>query len=291
MQTDEEISRIAPQKTLTSAKGTTDRLNPLTNWTQYYKTCTMARSIQLGFETEIYLPEELCTMHWLLNMFCQSQCDRLGHIERFLFDRMKTLTQARDSRYVVETLASQDWIKSLRHLWETNRLLSLALYRFYGILIASGIIRPPKRDYANEQLLWDARMKSYLTIANDPIPSLQEFKRASSEIKGLTSTCADVNDNIKQARQHLAEMKQMTPQQAKYVGTEEQWKREMKQLETTCVATAVQTSQLLKLAEKRGGEAAANADGGLNDTIEAVIPDPTKRYHLWWIVPVLKERK
>ncbi|KAI7708527.1 Mak10-domain-containing protein, partial [Hortaea werneckii] len=289
MQTDEEISRIAPQKTLTSAKGTTDRLNPLTNWTQYYKTCTMARSIQLGFETEIYLPEELCTMHWLLNMFCQSQCDRLGHIERFLFDRMKTLTQARDSRYVVETLASQDWIKSLRHLWETNRLLSLALYRFYGILIASGIIRPPKRDYANEQLLWDARMKSYLTIANDPIPSLQEFKRASSEIKGLTSTCADVNDNIKQARQHLAEMKQMTPQQAKYVGTEEQWKREMKQLETTCVATAVQTSQLLKLAEKRGGEAAANADGGLNDTIEAVIPDPTKRYHLWWIVPVLKE--
>ncbi|RMY26747.1 hypothetical protein D0866_10645 [Hortaea werneckii] len=291
MQTDEEINRIAPQKTLTSVEGTTDRLSPLTNWTQYYKTFTMARSIQLGFETEIYLPEELCTMHWLLNVFFQSQCDRLGHIERFLFDRMKTLTQARDSRYVVETLASQDWIKSLRHLWETNRLLSLALYRFYGILMASGIIRPPKRDYANEQLLWDARMKPYLTIVNGPIPSLQEFKRASSEIKGLASTCADVNDNIKQARQHLAEMKQMTPQQAKYVGTEEQWKREMKQLEATCVATAVQTLQLLKLAEKRGGEAAANPEGGLNDTIEASIPDPSKRYHLWWVVPVLKDRK
>ncbi|KAI6958905.1 hypothetical protein KC355_g12909 [Hortaea werneckii] len=146
--------------------------------------------------------------------------------------------------------------------------------------MASGIIRPPKRDYANEQLLWDARMKPYLTIVNGPIPSLQEFKRASSEIKGLASTCADVNDNIKQARQHLAEMKQMTPQQAKYVGTEEQWKREMKQLEATCVATAVQTLQLLKLAEKRGGEAAANPEGGLNDTIEASIPDPSKRYHL-----------
>ncbi|KAI7332001.1 Mak10-domain-containing protein [Hortaea werneckii] len=291
MQTDEEIHRITPQKTLTSAKGTADRLNPLTNWTQYYKIFTMARSIQLGFETEIYLPEELCTMHWLLNVFCQSQCDRLEHIERFLFDRMKTLTQARDSRYVVETLASQDWIKSLRHLWETNRLLSLALYRFYGMLMASGVIRPPTRDYANEQLLWDARMKSYLTIVNDPIPSLQEFKRASSEIKDLNSTCADVNNNIKQARQHLAEMKQMTPQQAKFVGTEEQWKREMKQLETTCVATAVQTSQLLKLAEKRGGEEAANADGGLNHLIEAVIPDPSKRYHLWWVVPILKERK
>ena len=289
-QTDEELHHISPQRTLPGQDGKQVRLNPLTSWTRYYKTFVMARTIQLGVETEIYLPDELCMMYWLLSILSERQCQRLQHVEGFLIDRMRALTKSRNSRYVAETLASQDWIQSLQHLWNATRLMSSALYRLCGILMDAGVLQPLKRDYAQSELLWDARMKPYLNISHDPIPTLEDFQRSRKELGSLKTSCAAIDESIKEAKRRLAEVKVMSPQQAKYFGTEEQWKREMKQLETTCVATAVQTTQLLRLAEKHDKKD-PELDDNLKGIVEAAIPEPGKRYHLWWVVPQIKERR
>jgi len=290
METDEELNRIAPQRTLPGKNGASARLNPLTSWAKYYKVFVMIRTIQLGFETDIYLPDELCTMQYLLSVFAHQQCSRLDHIERFLLERMKGLTKSRNTRYVAETLDSQEWLKSLHLLADVTRLMALALWRLCGILVAVKVIETPKRDYAQEQMLYDARMKPYLNISNDPIPSLEDIQRARKNIHSVSSTCISIEQDVKEAKSRLAVVKQMTPQQAKYVGTEEQWKREMKQLETTCVGIAVQTSQLLRIADKHGKKDAKDGES-LKGLIEVSMPSPGKRYHDWWVVPQLKEGK
>lgn len=78
--------------------------------------------------------------------------------------------------------------------------------------------------------------------------------------------------------------------EARYQGTEDQWKEELKQLETTCVAIAVQSSQLLRLAEKRGMEKVEGSPS-LRGVAEAASVPPEGRYHKWWDVPILKEVK
>lgn len=289
-ETDEELHRISSQRSLPGPEGTPVRLNPLTSWTRYHKISIMAKSIQLGFETDIYLPDELCAMYWLLGTYSLTQSSGLKHIERFLLDRMKTLTKARNSRYVAETLASQDWIRSLVLLWETTRLLAVALANLCGTLMDLDVISPPARSYAQERLLWDARMKPYMTLVHDPVPSIDEFHRTRQGTGDLSTACEAVDQGIKTAKQHLAEVKKMSPQQAKYLGTEEQWARELKQLETTCVALVVQTSQLMKISEKHGKKEARKGDS-MREVVEVSLPEPAKRYHLWWVVPQISERK
>ncbi|KAK4542706.1 hypothetical protein LTR36_006278 [Oleoguttula mirabilis] len=292
IRTDEELNRLAPREAMPNKSGAKVQLNPLTTWTKFYKVQIMARTIQLGFETEIYLPDELCTMYWLLSVFAHHQCSRIEAIERHLLVRTLSLLDhpQQNSRYAAECMASRDWLRSLHLQWDATRMMALALWRLCGILMAVRIIEAPKRDFAQDQLLYDARMKPYLSVNNEPIPSLQDLDRARQNIKSVEVTCKSIEMDVKEAKAHLAEVKMMSPEQAKYVGTEEQWKREMKQLETTCVAIAVQASQLMRIAGKHGKKGAQEGDS-LKETVEASIPPPEKRYHGWWVVPQLKERK
>ena len=132
-------------------------------------------------------------------------------------------------------------------------------------------------------------MKPYLTVINDPIPTLNDLHIAQKEAGlHIPSTCDDISYLIQQAKSSLASLKQLTPEQGRYIGTEEQWKREIKQLETTCVAIAVQISQLARIAEKHGVKDASVEDG-LTGQIEVTVLPPEKRYHRWWIVPQIRE--
>lgn len=287
MRTDAELSQIVRPTTLHDERHGETTLSPLTSWVRFQKLQIMAWTVQLGFETDIYLPDELCMMYWLLSVLTHRRCKLLEHIERFLVeDRMKALNKTRNTRYIADCLTSQDWLRSLHAQANVQRLLALALWRLTNLLMAVNVIRPPKRDYAQERLLWDARMKPYLCVSNDPIPALEDFKQATTGT--VEKTCRSVEMDIKDAKAQLSELKQMTPDQAKYVGTEEEWKKEIKRLETTCVAIAVQSSQLLRVCAKHGRTSAGVGDE-LGDIVSISIPPPGSRYHAWWAVPQIKE--
>ncbi|KAK1070140.1 N-alpha-acetyltransferase, non-catalitic subunit [Friedmanniomyces endolithicus] len=292
MRTDAELDSITPGVVLARE----DRpgqvaLNPLTSWVKYHKLQTMAWTIQLGFETDIYLPHELSMMYWYLMNFARRRCKLVEHIERFLAARRKRLASSRDARQDDEVVASQEWLAVVRKQADLTASLSSALWQLSELLMTLGILRPPKRDYAQEQLLYDVRMKSYLGIAHDPIPTLEEYKSATQSNHSVEETCININSTIADAKACLAYLKKTTPEQGKYIGTEAQWKREIKQLETTCVAVAVQTSQLRRVADKHGMLMSIARDQSLKEVIEVSIPVPGSRYHDWWVVPQIRERK
>lgn len=128
-------------------------------------------------------------------------------------------------------------------------------------------------------------MKPYLNITNDAIPTALDFDtaRRAHARRSTTSVVQDIETDIKRAKALLAEVKKVRPLEGKFVGTEEQFRKEIKGLETTCVAVAVNSSQLGRLAEKFGGE-----EGALGGKVECVVE---RRWAEWWVVPVLKEKK
>lgn len=132
-------------------------------------------------------------------------------------------------------------------------------------------------------------MKPYLSVTNDIIPSSEDFSAAqkrplhaqSKSDKELTQKSSDdIESKIKACKALLVDLKKIGPEEGKYVGTEEQYKKEMKRLETTCVAIAVNVSKLRQLVEKHG----ENGMGG------RVACEMSRRWHEWWVVPMLKEK-
>ena len=255
----------------------TESLQPLTSWTKFHKLRIMAWTVQLGFETEIYLADELGNMYWFLSRLCDRRSRLIEHIRDFMTKRMSSLKEKGSAE---ECLEATEWLKVLYDQTEIARLMSEALWKLYTLLTAENVISVPNRDFATPQLLYDARMKPFLRVANDAIPSVKDFEEARRQVESVDSTCKTIDEHIKAAKGLLAAVKKLTPEQGRYVGTEEQWKKEIKGLETTCVAIVVASLQLLRAREKYGQDE-------LSEHLECT---PEKKYSDWWVIPILKER-
>ena len=277
-QVDAKLSAAASSLKIQKKKtGRFVTLEPLTSWTKFYKLRIMTWAVQLGFETEIYLPDELGKMYWYLMQLSRQRSQLIGDIDEYTSLR-KQHTQEKNT--AAECLTAIQWYQSLYDYATITTLLSLALWKLYTLLAHTNIIIPPKRDFAKSQLLYEARMKPFLSVVNDSVPRHQDFEDAGLQTDSIESTCKDIDGSLKAAKSLLAGLKKLTPEQGRFVGTEDEWKKEIKQLETTCVAIAVATSQLLMASGKYG-----------QDKLEGVMEcRPEKRYHDWWVVPMLKEK-
>lgn len=217
-------------------------------------------------------------MYWYLSQLAANQSQLIQHIEHHLKDRMKRKPVA-----MADCLASQAYLNSTRLLSNASQALASALSTFLFHLQALDIIASPKRDFSKQQLFYEARMKPYLSVSNDRIPSASEFEKACKAHTGrpMSQVCHAIDADIKRAKGLLAELKKVSPREGKFVGSEEQSRKEIKGLETTCVAVAVNASQLGRLVEKHGEDA-------IGGKVEVSME---RRWHEWWVVPVLKEKK
>jgi hypothetical protein len=255
------------------------QLDPLTSWTRFHKLRLMAWTVQLGFETEIYLSHELAGTYWFLSFICQQQMALIEHILRFTQERTK---RASNQNTLTDCLLAEEYLRSLHSWSEATRLLAEALWKVFTLLKSLDIISTPKREFADRQLLYETRMKPFLPVINSPIPAAVDFEAATQQHASLEETCLEIDDLVKQAKTVLAGLKKLLPEQGRFVGTEEEWKAEVKGMEASCVATAVAASQIRRAKEKAGGE-----EDTLRNRIEVKVE---KRFAEWWPVPVVKER-
>lgn len=276
-------------------------LRPLSSWAKFNKLRVISWTIQMGFETEIYMKDEvsysvpllkplvwrdtnvdlfpqLGNMYWYLSQLTASQLQLIQHIEHHLKDRTNRRHTA-----LTECIASQLYLTSTMMQADATQALASALSLFFNHLQNLNIITSPKREYAKQQLFHEARMKPYLSIINDRVPSTSDFEnqRRANEGRPTSEICHQIDAEIKRAKAFLGELKKLGPEEGKFLGTEELFKKEMKALETTCVAVAVNASQLGRLVEKFGEE-------GLKEKVECAME---RRWHEWWVVPVVKEKK
>lgn len=281
---DEQLERITATQRLDTALGKGSLLNPLRTWARFYKLKIMSETVLMGFETEIYLPDEIGPMYWYLSLLLQQRQELLSHIRIFTTARQAKLLAQPKSHLLLECVDSLGWYKVIEAELSIFQHLATALWQVFAILKQQGLITTPCRSFATPDLLFEARMKPYLVVKDPAPPSREDFASASiTTSDAVDQALASTNTEIKLARKHLNTLKAMTPQSVRCVGSETYWHKEVKQLETTCVALSVLNTQL--------SNAVKASQGDLNRTHSIVLPPVNKRYHPWWVVPQLKAKE
>lgn len=299
---DQELYTIVAPRQFPDETGRMHTLSPLSAWVRHYKLQILEWTIQLGFETDLYLPDEMCDMYILLEANAEARAHHLQTLEQVAIDRVRRLLSSNPGGSLPQAVradidyieSSRGWIESMRHKTMATRLLSVSLGSLYALLEHHDIIDTKAKPYEEAQLRYDARMKPFLSMVNDPQPGLDYFDKMKKQMTSglvsigqppsLPSTIEAINGLVKETKKQLTALKNTQPHEGKYVGTEEQWKKDIKSLETVCVATSVTVSQLSRIWEKCGQKS-------LKDLIEVTFPPPGKRYHDWWVIPQIKEKK
>jgi hypothetical protein len=287
---DEQLNNVvAPRKFKDDGIWVT--LAPLSTWTRFYKLQITEWIIQLGFETDLYLPSELCSMYILLGSYSDMRESMLRLLEKFARRRLEDLKKSGNTRYIEQCKSSLDWYRSSIALAAGTVGIAYALHHLYLLLQQTKVIDVTPKPYEEAQHRHEARMKPLLNLVNDNGFTLEHVTsmKENSSAPTIDEACERARKQIQIARMQLSELKIATPTQAKYVGTEDRWKRQLKSLETVCVAVTVTISQLARICEKHGKQK-VDSEADLSDLIEVTLPPPGKRYHDWWVVPQLKEK-
>lgn len=278
--TDAQIAKVVPNLTM-QYQGKTQHLNPLSSWSKFYKLRVMAWTVQLGFETDIYLDDELPGMYYFLSWLYQHQDDLILHLLRFTRERGIPLAARHGTPGLAGNWLSEEYLASLHCLAEVWQRLAEALWKVFTILTHVGVVAAPRRDFAVHQLLFDVRMKPFLAVTRDPIPRVGQFLAATQLDKPVEQVCEDVEKIVKDPRLTtlLSDARCTHPENGKFAGLEEQWDSEIKGLKATSVAIAVAVSQIKRVCGEHGEEK-------VKERLECRVE---RKYALWWAVPVLKQ--
>lgn len=288
--TDKELHEMCATRRVQEV-GASQVSTPITFWIRSHKLQIMEWVVQLGFETDLYLPDELANMYAVLNTIADSRRELLRDIDQSVRSRVASLRSTGNREYLVQAETSAKWLKSLVAQSSVTLAVGNAMCDLYSLLEQLRIVKTSPKPYQDEQLRYEARMKPLLGLLFDDIADLSTLnKRKSLQAKSVAQVCSRIGTWIKTARAHLNELKTMSATQAKYVGTEERWRLEIKSLEKVCVATSVASAQLEGTCKKHG-KLDARVGDDLGHLIEMTIPPPGKRYHDWWAVPQLKEKR
>ncbi|KAF2162062.1 hypothetical protein M409DRAFT_69297 [Zasmidium cellare ATCC 36951] len=288
---DEQLNEIVVPRLMQDVSGNLHKHCPLSTWTRIHKLQMMIWVIQLGFETDLYLPDELREIFTVLQHLTRTSLSCLIEMELFVVKKLQLPEAGKLSREDREQCrSSSEWIKSLSLQDQVNVTLASLLSSFCTTLQDLALIDARPKPYSQAQHRYEARYKPFLGLQWDSVPGLEDLERQGRadliiNLSEIQQICSSYGEAIKTTRGMLNELKGTNPTQAKYVGTEDEWKKNIKSLETTCVAISVAASQLQRICEKHPGKL-----DRLGEVAEVSFPPPEKRYHIWWVVPQLKEK-
>ncbi|KAI1381094.1 Mak10-domain-containing protein [Hypoxylon crocopeplum] len=304
----EEIDQLLQvaldEKPLVTERGEVGYALPLSSWAYLYKLRQMEWIVQLGFELNVYQPDELAGMYWYLNYLAKTRAQHGDRIKSFI---MRNLNDARYSppskgsssvdqsppRRAAQytALKEREYMQSLAYL-RVTMLDAACTWEFadglcclYTALQRLDLVRPPSRPYASDTLRYDLRMKPFMHIALPALPTFDEFTRATLQPETTTYELLKYAENaVGGARKGYEALSKMSDAQAFSVNAHPRWVANTKNCLRAAIAAGVAVSTLQRAFEKAGGR---EDGGGLELGLRVEMPTSEKCYHDWWIVPKL----
>jgi hypothetical protein len=173
---------------------------PLSSWIYHHKLHQMEIIILMGFELSIYASDEIPKLYWHLSQILAvhiSHLDRMSHFADQIGDSV-----AISNHDTQDEIATTEREACLRELFrEYARLkaieaLALALHLVYVFLLRNGLILRPPRQYNDDQLRYELRMRPFLNISvPEPMP-FEEYQEAA-----VLSNLADMDILDRASRQ------------------------------------------------------------------------------------------
>ena len=289
----EEIDQILYQKTQEllgrgqqdlSPSTTSADLNmwPLSAWTYFYKLRQMEWIVQLGFELEVYQPDEFAGMYWYLNYLAKLRLECAPRIKSYIATRADELRAQPPDR--ADPAAEKQLQRALSFVrlslldaavtWE----LSDALSSIYTVLGRLGLVRPPQRPYGNDELRYELRMKPFAQIG---IPELPSARTLAAQVAQPESSSEDILAAASRAlagtKRGFESLSRLSAEESFTVESHAWWLASVKRGLKSCIAMGLVVTTLQQAVQrvKDGGEV----------KLKAEVPTPDEAYHEWWIVP------
>ncbi|KAH7117610.1 amino-acid N-acetyltransferase-like protein subunit Mak10 [Dendryphion nanum] len=300
---DEDISRVLAELQLED----TVMPIPLTTWVWHKKLWMMSQTLLLGFEQDIYLPDEYASMYYFLSCISARRAELLSTMSTHFSTRiMQIQSDPSISATTIEDVAKDHaHITYLLHESHAIFHLSTALSRFYTLLLYTKLLPIPNRPFSSEKLRYELRMKPFLTLQPPEVPPFEDmmavvqpygaYDSASATFKSATakdsgSAWKEIDTALRRAREEWAVVKRLGAGDARARGVEGAWGRDVQGVLASCVALGVAVVGVRE--GMRGGGVGANIGEGeewkeVGRRIKVEIPVMVtgKRYAEGWVVP------
>lgn len=251
--------------------------------------------VQLGFELDIYAPDELAGMYWYLSLLTKTRSQHIQRIQAFAernvreVMRSRPLTPAEEAQF---DKSANYWRAGLLDAATTCQLAD-ALSSLYTVLERLGLVQPPPRPYSTDALRYDVRMKPFSVIGLPELPSFETFTAATLQTKASMGELLDAAAQaVDGAKRGFKAMEKLDEGEAFARGTTyERWKGGLAGGHKSAIAVGLAVMVLRKALGEREkkmavGDKEEKGDGeGLGLKVER--KEPGKRYHEWWDVPGL----
>jgi hypothetical protein len=265
----------------------------LSTWSYHKKLWMIEKIILLGFEQDIYLPDEFAGMYLFLSLIATRRKELLKKIEAHYITRGTQLLRSRRLREAQDLDDATPYIDSLLAEAEGTASLSLALAQFYIILLYLGLLPIPKRPFSTEELRYELRMKPFLSLQPPEVPPFEDFKAHTQPYGPYTSPSptfhvesrdshselwTEIDASLKNAKEAFAEYKKLGARAAKTEGVEKAWAKDVQSALASCIALGVAVAGVKDAVMKRGDKDRL--------AVKVQVPESGvgKRYAEGWVV-------
>ncbi|GIZ37087.1 hypothetical protein CKM354_000055000 [Cercospora kikuchii] len=292
LEADDEIMKITSPQNVSPEQS--EAYYAIWTWTRMYKLRLVQWSIQLGFESDLYQDDGVYQMYDVLtSIFAQIEKSTRTSV-------LSAMAQAKSRRRHTSLVARENsirWLSSLQQEAHAQQNLTVVLATFWEFLAKVDLLPlAEQRPYHNEQRQYEARMKPFIRVQYQVIPSLDDLRKCKTdraahpynptELQSHLEAMMGFSRNASHQRTILEELKQVRDATPK----EDSFRlQELKNLEATCWAIKIALGQLVGICKKIGKEHESSPRLSLKGVVAVTLPEAQERKHVWWVVPKIIE--
>lgn len=261
---------------------------PIGSWAYHEKLKQIRQIIQMGFELEIYAPEELAGMYWYLAEICFQHRRHIERIRAFVVAGMRRSDSSKEFERTLTVLSRHTlWLVAIE-------CFALALHALYVFLERQGALphAASKNSYSSARLRYELRMRPFSAIS---LPELLPFDKFEAMVALASDSDAQTleraNNAIVEARKAWEKVladgpflgSRDRPDDIHRPAIESDWQRDTKDSYRSCIGASVAIQKANNLL--KGRKSASRLP------IKVEIPDVNtpQRWHDWWAVPRISE--
>ena len=268
-------------------------VNPLSTWAYAKKLWMVEKIIILGFEQDVYLPDEYAGMYHFLAIVSDKRRALLDSCEDHCAERREQLVQS--SRWVEAQELDQKmaFIDSEKQQALGTSSFAKATSSLYTIASYLHLLPYPKRPFSTEHLRYEFRMKPFLALQPPEVPPFAEFQAALQPYgpylepsaafyddmkNGESKLWTEIDASLKVAKDAFSQVKKHGAENSKASGVEQAWSKEVQGLLASCVSLGVAAVGLKS--------AVQNIEPERTVEVQLELPEAgkAKRYVEGWIV-------
>jgi hypothetical protein len=260
---------------------------PLTTWVYHRKLAMVEQVVLLGFEQDIYLPDEYAALYTFLADIATRRKAFLETVLNHLLQKLEHHTRARERAAARDVEEQVEYVTAVSKRVEGTLHLSAALAGFYTVALYLGLIAVPKRPFSSEAMRYELRMKPFLALSP---PLVQPFEEFAAQVHpygaydapsgefwrdvrdGESGLWKSIDEHVRGAKVAFAGVKKGGAGVVRAGGVAEAWERDVKGLGASCVAVGVAVAGV------------KSAVGELGIRIEVPEMESGKRYAEGWVV-------